>query len=180
MMIKRTFFDIEELIDTIFDSEYCKDYCIVGGFDTVRKALKEVIAIDNMMPFGIEINDPFWDGYDKEFIMSTYENDVFCEKAFMGERYVSMSHKITFVMPDCTDEFLSYIKADDGGCTLYYMVDFLCNNDCEKCEINNQDEADVDDETDTNGNDIKIRFMVNGVDSDVTDVIDAIRKFIGF
>lgn len=128
MVINKTFADMDELFDVIFGSKFPDNFCIVGKYEAARTALKKIIVVDDTVPCNIEISDELWDGYDKEFILTISNNDIFCEKLFNNDRYLYFEKDVVFIMPGCSGECIDYIKSK-GCARSVVIVNFSCDTD---------------------------------------------------
>ena len=127
MIIKKNFCDISDMFDFIFSTDIKNSFAVVGKYNAVRGALKEILITDDMLPCDIELEDELWDGYDKEFILTTLDNDVFCERLFLNGAYLYFEDCVVFIMPGCSEECLRHIE--HNSCAhIVYIVDFECSN----------------------------------------------------
>lgn len=110
MVVKKEFNDIESLVSEAIDIDCEFGVSFITKYDNATVILKELLGYTELTPFLIEISDPSFDGYDKEFIISVSNDDkVFCEKFYRNNKYLSPDGGVVFVLPDCSDECISHI-----------------------------------------------------------------------
>lgn len=149
MYIHETFYCIKDLVDTILDSEYADNVTIICKYDSAVAVLKELLDGTDLMPTHISINDAMWDGYDKEFIISTLDGDIYCEN-FFRDKYIHVGDDVTFLLPDCSDECVEHVKNDIEKGQVCFGIEFTCDyDDCEEECVNT--DVDVDIISDANG-----------------------------
>lgn len=133
MVVKKEYDDLESLVSeaTNIDCEFGVSF--ITKYDSATVILKELLGYTELTPFLIEISDPSFDGYDKEFIISVSNDDeVFCEKFYRNGKYLSPDDGVVFVLPDCSDECISHIYKYRYS----FFIDVGINDDID-CPINN-------------------------------------------
>lgn len=140
MIINDSFFDIEDMIEEIVESEYFDDFYIVGRHESIKEVLKELFIGTELIPHYIEFSNPIWDGYDKEFLITHIDEDLYCEKAKTEKGYLEFDTKVIFLLPDCSEECVEAIKNKNPD-SVIFKVDFLIgdSDDDDECE-------DIDDD----------------------------------
>ena len=130
MVIRKEFEDIEHLVDEALSIDCEFGVSFIATYEDAAIILKEVLSYDDeLVPFSVEIGDPSFDGYDKEYIISVNNGEVFCEKFYRKDRYLYVDEGINFVLPNCTDECMAHIKKSREDFVV--KVDF--DDDIEPC-----------------------------------------------
>lgn len=124
MIVNDSFFDVEDMVYEIIESEYYDDFYIIGHHEGIKQAIKELLIETDLMPHFIELSDPTWDGYDGEFLLSHVEDDIFCEKIKKDGKYLNFDTNVIFLLPDCSDECVENIKKMNPH-SVIFKVDFL-------------------------------------------------------
>jgi len=147
VVIRKEFEDIEHLVDEALSIDCEFGVSFIATYEDAAIILKEVLSYDDeLMLFSVEIGDPSFDGYDKEYIISVNNGEVFCEKFYRKDRYLYVDEGINFVLPNCTDECMAHIKKSRDSFVV--KVDFdddiePCNycstHDCDKGVIRDED-----------------------------------------
>ena len=143
MLVEKSFIDIESVVENAIEIDCEFGVSFITKYDNAIIILKELLKRDETMPFFIDISDPEWDGYDKEFVISIgNDGEVFCEKFYREDRYLFPEEGVTFILPDCSDECLSHLyKYDD-----YFYVKVNIIEPCDCCQDDNSYEQIIKDE----------------------------------
>lgn len=147
MFIRKKYKSIDDLIDYIFNGDYSSNFSIICKFDNARLVLKSLIKRDELMPFFIRMEDPEWDGYDNEFIISVFENDVFCER-FYRDKYIHTGDGAVFLLQDCNKECVDHVHSE--------LEHWQLCIDVELSDHDYIDDGDIDVAIDSDGDTIKI------------------------
>lgn len=134
MDVRKRYDDIEDMINDAVNIDIDCGISFITKYDNAALILKELIGREQFMPYFIELSDPSWDWYDKEFII-TINNDgeIYCEKFSRDGKYINSEDDVYFVLPDC-----------DSDC-----VEFVHNNGNESVIVDvtfDSDEDEIDDE----------------------------------
>ena len=149
MVVRREFKDIENIIDEAVDIEVDGGVSFVTKYDNAALIIKELFGYEQFVPCFIQLSDPMWDGYDREFIISINDNkDVYCEKYYRNGRYLNSEDGIVFILPDCCEECVSHLHSADCDVGIFIDVDF-----------ENYDDTECDDITEP-VNEIHLEFAV--------------------
>lgn len=130
MHVEKNFVDIENMICDAIEIDCENIVSFIAKYDDAVIILKELLKYDGFNPFCIDLSDPSFDGYDKEFIVSFgADGDVFCEKYCRKDGYIIPNDGVTFILPGCSDECVSHLyKYRDG---LFINVEF--EDETESC-----------------------------------------------
>lgn len=129
-----------ELVDDIISDSEDEIIDIVAKYDDVKEILKELVYYGRELEFvELEPSDE-WNGYDKEYSISVFDNKISCEKLWYEDRYYGSDAEIVFYMGDVNSKV---IKSYSEYSTMYevYIEDdndefeFECDGDCENCSM---------------------------------------------
>ena len=148
MLVRKSFNDIESIVDEALDIDCEFGVSFITKYDNAIIILKELLGYTELTPFLIDISDPSFDGYDKEFIISVSNDEVFCEKFYRNGKYLSPDDGVVFVLPDCSDECISHIYKYKAS----FFIDVDINDDIEKCECCEDNDVHVKTIKDNDGN----------------------------
>lgn len=114
------------------DGEDFEDVAIIAKYEEARQIIKELICIGYGIG-NIELHEVSWDNYDAEFIISLYDNELWCEPMLRENGYLTDDSPVFYIMDNCSSKVIPYCK----GKTVYEVTvgtdeDEEC--DCDKCE----------------------------------------------
>ena len=129
------FDDFEDLacdIADTYDSLKCEDFedvAIVAKYEEARQIIKELICIGYDI-HSLEIHDELWENYNSEFIISLYDNELWCEPMLRENGYINEESPVIYVLDNCSSKVIPYCK----GKTVYEVTvgDDACG--CDECE----------------------------------------------
>lgn len=140
MVVKKKYEDIEDMINEAVDIDTEWGTSFITKYDNAALILKELIGHEKFMPYFIELSDPSWDWYDKEFLI-TINNDgeVYCEKFSRNDKYLNSEDDIYFVLPDCDDECVEFVHKSEN---VSVIVDVTFEDDEDEIDDEPVDECD--------------------------------------
>ncbi len=129
------FDDFEDLacdIADAYDSLKCEDFedvAIIAKYEEARQIIKELICIGYDI-HSLEIHDELWENYNSEFIISLYDNELWCEPMLRENGYIDEESPVIYVLDNCSSKVIPYCK----GKTVYEVSVGIDENDCDECE----------------------------------------------
>ena len=142
--------DIADTYDTLdYDDE--EDVVIIAKYEEARQIIKELLYLGYDI-HSVEIHDDLWENYDAEYVISLYENEVWCEPMLRENGYIEEDAPFIYVLDNCSSKVIPYCK----GKTVYEVTvgDDVC--DCDECEC-----ACKKDEKPTNTSSAKSTYKIN-------------------
>ena len=125
--------DIADTYDALdYDDE--EDIAIIAKYEEARQIIKELLCLGYDL-HSVEIHDDLWENYDAEYVISLYEDEVWCEPMLRDNGYLTDDSPVIYVLDNCSSKVIPYCK----GKTVYEVSvgddDCGCNecDDCEKC-----------------------------------------------
>lgn len=109
------FDDFEDLacdIADAYDSLKCEDFedvAIIAKYEEARKIIKELICIGYDI-HSLEIHDELWENYNSEFIISLYDNELWCEPMLREKGYIDEESPVIYVLNNCSSKVIPYCK----------------------------------------------------------------------
>ena len=144
------FDDFEDFSCVIADTYDALDYdeedvAIIAKYEEARQIIKELACIGYDL-HSIDIDDEF-DGYNAEYIITLYDNEIFCEPMLRENEYITDDSPVMYILDNCSSKVIPYCK----GKTVYEVTVGID-------EYNEEDECDCDecDDSEDDG------FTVNG------------------
>ena len=137
------FDDFEDFSCAIADTYDALDYdeeedvAIIAKYEEARQIIKELLCLGYDI-HSLEIHDELWENYDAEFIISLYDNELWCEPMLRENGYIKEEAPVIYVLDNCSSKVIPYCK----GNTVYEVTvgideDDECNccecDDCEEC-----------------------------------------------
>ena len=130
------FDDFEDLACNIadtYDSLKCEDFedvAIIAKYEEARQIIKELLCLGYDI-HSLEIHDELWENYNSEFIISLYDNELWCEPMLREKGYIDEESPVIYVLNNCSSKVIPYCK----GKVVYEVSvgDDEDGNDCSEC-----------------------------------------------
>ena len=131
------FDDFEDFSCVIADTYDALDYdeedvAIIAKYDEARQIIKELLCLGYDIN-SLEIHDELWENYDAEYVISLYDNSIWCEPMLRENGYIEEEAPVIYVLDNCSSKVIPYCK----GKTVYEVTvgDYECGcNDCDDCD----------------------------------------------
>ena len=120
--------DIADTYDALaYDDE--EDIAIIAKYEEARQIIKELLCLGYDI-HSVEIHDELWESYDSEYIISLYDNSVWCEPMLRENGYIEDDSPVIYVLDNCSSKVIPYCK----GKAIYEVSvgDDECS--CDGCE----------------------------------------------
>lgn len=110
-------FKIEDLFE-VADAMYSdivdnrlEEVEFIGCYDDISTVLKNLLMFDETSPCFINMVDPEYDDYEKEYSIILDSNmNIWCEKAYIDDVYPIVISEKVYVADDCNPELLENIE----------------------------------------------------------------------
>lgn len=99
------------------DGEDFEDVAIIAKYEEARQIIKELICIGYDIS-NIELHEVDWDNYDAEYIISLYDNSIWCEPMLRENGYIEEYSPVIYVLDNCSSKVIPYCK----GKTVYEVT----------------------------------------------------------
>ena len=125
--------DIADTYDSL-DGEDFEDVAIIAKYEEARHIIKELLCLGYDI-HSLEIHDDLWENYDAEYVISLYDNSIWCEPMLRENGYIDEDAPVIYVLDNCSSKVIPYCK----GKTVYEVSvgideDDECGcDDCEEC-----------------------------------------------
>ena len=119
---------VSDTYDTLdYDDE--EDVAIIAKYEESRQIIKELLCLGYDIN-SLEIHDELWENYDAEYVISLYEDEVWCEPMLRENGYIEEDAPVIYVLDNCSSKVIPYCK----GKTVYEVTvgDDECG--CDECE----------------------------------------------
>ena len=123
--------DITDTYDSL-DGEDFEDVAIIAKYEEARQIIKELLCLGYDI-HSVEIHDDLWENYDAEYVISLYDNSIWCEPMLRENGYIEEYAPVIYVLDNCSSKVIPYCK----GKNVYEVTvgDDECGCDeCDECE----------------------------------------------
>ena len=117
---------VADIYDSL-DGENFEDVAIIAKYEEARQIIKELICIGYDIS-NIELHEVDWDNYDAEYIISLYDNSIWCEPMLKENGYIEEYSPVIYVLDNCSSKVIPYCK----GKTVYEVT--VGDDDEDECE----------------------------------------------
>lgn len=160
------FDDFEDFACAVADTynsikgEDFEDVTIIAKYEEARQIIKELLCIGYDIS-NIELHEVDWDNYDAEFIVTLYDNSIWCEPMLRENGYLNEEAPVIYVLDNCSSKVIPHCK----GKTVYEVavgdygdkfeddfLDGICVHCCDcvdedcptKCKVGCKDDKKTD------------------------------------
>ena len=120
--------DIADTYDALdYDDE--EDIAIIAKYEEARQIIKELLCLGYDL-HSVEIHDDLWENYDAEYVISLYEDEVWCEPMLRENGYIEEDAPVIYVLDNCSSKVIPYCK----GKTVYEVTVGEDECGCDECE----------------------------------------------
>ena len=121
--------DIADKYDSLNSNEEYKDVAIIAKYEEARQIIKELMCIGYDL-HSIVMHDVEYDGYEFEYIISLYDDEIWVEPMMRESGYITDDSPIMYVLDNCSSKVIPYCK---GKMAFEVTVgDEDC--DCDECQ----------------------------------------------
>ena len=126
--------DITDTYDSL-DGEDFEDVAIIAKYEEARQIIKELLCLGYDI-HSVEIHDDLWENYDAEYVISLYDNSIWCEPMLRENGYITDDSPVMYILDNCSSKVIPYCK----GKIVYEVTvgideDDECDcDDCDDCE----------------------------------------------
>ena len=129
------FDDFEDLACSVADTydslkgEDFEDVAIIAKYDEARQIIKELLCLGYDI-HSLEIHDDLWENYEAEYVVSLYDNSVWCEPMLREKGYIDEDAPVIYVLDNCSSKVIPYCK----GNNVFEVSIGVEECDCDECE----------------------------------------------
>ena len=186
----RNFESFEDLAFEVVEKMQCVEDSIdiIAFYDDAREIIRELILTGACTIGSMELHDPEWSGYDKEFYITVSkcfddEWTIWCEPAMRENEteYIYGEADICYLLDNCSSRIIPRIKS-----SVLYETSIVDEDEgicmCPECQKEHMMQSGIEDDmdgitytsTDENGY-YSISFYSNNQDR-MKDMFEAIKK----
>ena len=120
--------DIADTYDSLDDEDF-EDVAIIAKYDEARQIIKELLCLGYDI-HSVEIHDDLWENYEAEYVISLYDNSVWCEPMLRENGYIEEDAPVIYVLDNCSSKVIPYCK----GNNVFEVSIGVEECDCDECE----------------------------------------------
>ena len=130
------FNDFEDLACSVSDTyaslkdEGFDDIAIIAKYEEAKHIIKNLLCIGYDV-HSIEIHDYLWDNYDAEFVISLYDNKVWCEPFLRENGYINEESPVIYILDNCSSKVIPHCKGKNVYEVSVGIGEDNCNNHSE-------------------------------------------------
>ena len=128
---------VSDMYEEVTNKDELNSVCVIAKYEEAREILSTLIS---SMGYGIaciDISDVLANNYADEYVISLFENKVWCEPAKRGNVYLTLECDYVYLLDDCNSKIIPKIESDE-----VYEVEIGnyddCNGDCENCSAHDE------------------------------------------
>lgn len=151
--------DIADTYDSIKGEDF-EDVTIIAKYEEARQIIKELLCLGYDIS-NIELHEVDWDNYDAEFIITLYDNSIWCEPMLRENGYLNEEAPVIYVLDNCSSKVIPHCKGktvyevavgDYGDEFDHDFLDGICVHCCDcvdedcptKCKVGCKDDEKTD------------------------------------
>ena len=129
------FDDFEDLACAVADTYDALDYrdgedvVVIAKYEEARQVIKELLCLGYDI-HSIDIHDELWENYDAEYVISLYENKVWCEPILREDGYIEEEAPVIYVLDNCSSKVIPHCK----GKNVYEVSVGIDEDECDCSE----------------------------------------------
>lgn len=140
-MKKLNFNDCEEFAcaiadkyDVVKNNDNLDSIAIVAKYYEVKEIIRELASIGYGIAFITDFADAEYDGYDEEFIISLFDNEIWVEPAKRNGKYIYVETNVAYILGNCNSKIISMTEELDEVFEVEIGDEYECG--CENYELN--------------------------------------------
>lgn len=120
------------------DDEY-NSVDVIAKYEDAKEIIRELVGLGYGIALIDELINPEWNGYDDAFVISLYDDEIWCEPVKRDDEYIFVEADVVYIFDDCNSRIIPKIEADE-----VYEVEIGneyddCDGDCENCACHDVD-----------------------------------------
>ena len=119
------------------DGEDFEDVAIIAKYEEARQIIKELLCIGYDI-HSINVIDEEYGEYDAEYIISLYDDEVWCEPMLRENGYIGEDAPVIYVLDNCSSKVIPYCK----GKIVYEVTVGKEDDECDCDECDDCDDCD--------------------------------------
>lgn len=104
---------------------------IVAKYEDTKGIIRELIGIGYDIAFINELANAEYDGYDDAFVISLYDDEIWCEPVKRKDGYIFIEADVVYIFDNCNSKIIPKIESNE----IYEVELGECDYDCEDCNL---------------------------------------------
>lgn len=136
--------DISDKYDSLKSDDEYKDVAVIAKYEESRHIVKELLCIGYDI-HSILMHDVEYDGYDNEYIISLFDNEIFVEPMLRDNGYISDDSPFMYILDNCSSKVIPFCNGEVvyevsvGECDCDECCECACNDNTE-CTVRSDDD----------------------------------------
>ena len=118
--------DIADTYDSLKGEDF-EDVAIIAKYEEARQIIKELLCLGYDI-HSINVIDEEYSEYDAEYIISLYDNSIWCEPMLRENGYLTDDSPVMYILDNCSSKIIHYCKGK-----VVYEVSVGYDEDEEEC-----------------------------------------------
>ena len=119
---------VADSYDTL-DYEDEEDIVVIAKYEEARQIIRELLCLGYDI-HSLEIHDDLWENYEAEYVVSLYDNSVWCEPMLRENGYIDEDAPVIYVLDNCSSKVIPHCK----GKNVFEVSIGVDECDCNECE----------------------------------------------
>lgn len=125
---------VSDMYEEVTNKDELNSVCVIAKYEEAREILSTLIS---SMGYGIaciDISDVLANNYADEYVISLFENKVWCEPAKRGNVYLTLECDYVYLLDNCNSKIIPKIESDE----VYEVGIGDFDYDCENCNCHDE------------------------------------------
>ena len=121
---------VSDVCDRVKSDDEYNSVDVVAKYENAKKIIRELIGIGYGIAFIDGFGNPEWNGYDDAFVISLYDDEIWCEPVKRKDGYIFVEADVVYIFDDCNSKIIPKIESDE----VYEVEIGDFDYDCENCD----------------------------------------------
>lgn len=126
-------YDVSDVYERVKSDDEYNSVDVVAKYEDAKEIIRELVEIGYGIAFINDFGDPKWDDYDDAFVISLYDDEIWCEPVKRKDGYIFVEADVVYIFDDCNSKIIPKIESDE-----VYEVEIgneydECDSDCDNC-----------------------------------------------
>lgn len=126
---------VSDVYDKVKSDDEYNSVDVVAKYEDAKEIIRALVGIGYGIAFVNEFGDPEWDGYDDSFVISLYDDEIWCEPVKRKDGYIFVEADVVYIFDDCNSKIIPNIESNE----VYEVEIGDFDYDCKNCECHNID-----------------------------------------
>lgn len=127
-------YDVSDVYERVKSDDEYNSIDVVAKYEDAKEIIHELIEIGYSIAFIDDFGNPKWDDYDDAFVISLYDDEIWCEPVKRKDGYIFVEADVVYIFDDCNSKIIPKIESDE-----VYEVEIgneydNCDGNCDHCD----------------------------------------------